>query len=100
MRILIVTHGFPPKEITGTEQHSYILAKELMKNNEVHVFTRGDGTDYHKSMESHDNIPISRINTPKMNSRIKFEDTYLDNHIAEIFSTRLEEFRQAFTRVQ
>ncbi len=100
MRMLIVTHGFPPKEITGTEQHSYILAKELMKNNEVHVFSRSDGTDYHKSIESYDNIPISRINTPKMSSRIKFEDTYLDDHVAETFSNLLDKFRPDIIHVQ
>jgi glycosyltransferase involved in cell wall biosynthesis len=100
MRILIVTHGFPPKEITGTEQHSYILARELMKNHEVHVFSRGEGEDYQEYIESHDNIPISRINTPKMSSRTKFQDTYLDNHVAEIFSTRLEEFRPDVIHVQ
>ena len=100
MRILIVTHGFPPKEVTGTEQHSYILARELMKNHEVHVFSRGEGEDYREYMESYDKIQISRVNTPKMNSRIKFVDTYLDNHVAEIFSARLEEFRPDVIHVQ
>jgi glycosyltransferase involved in cell wall biosynthesis len=100
MRILIVTHGFPPKEVTGTEQHSYVLARELMKNHEVHVFSRGEGKEYQEHMESHDNIPINRINTPKMSSRIKFQDTYLDNHVAEIFSARLEEFRPDVIHVQ
>ncbi|MFC1506911.1 glycosyltransferase family 4 protein [Thermoproteota archaeon] len=100
MRILIVTHGFPPKEVTGTEQHSYILARELMKNHEVHVFSRGEGKECQEHVESHDKIPISRINTPKMSSRIKFQDTYLDNHVAEIFSARLEEFRPDVIHVQ
>jgi glycosyltransferase involved in cell wall biosynthesis len=100
MRILIVTHGFPPKEVTGTEQHSYILARELMKNHQVHVFSRGEGREYQEYLETHDKIPISRINTPKMSLRSKFQDTYLDSHVAEIFSARLEEFRPDVIHVQ
>lgn len=41
MKILIVTHGFPPAERGGTELYSYSLAKALNeKGHKVSVFTR------------------------------------------------------------
>lgn len=40
-KILIVTHGFPPSELGGTELYSYNLAKSLSdKGIEISVFTR------------------------------------------------------------
>jgi len=41
MKILIVTHGFPPSEIGGTELYSYNIAKSLSDLGiEISVFTR------------------------------------------------------------
>ena len=41
MKILIVSHGFPPSELGGTELYSYNLAKSLSnKGMEVSVFTK------------------------------------------------------------
>ena len=41
MKILIVTHGFPPSEIGGTELYSYNIAKSLSDSGiEISIFTR------------------------------------------------------------
>jgi len=40
-KVLIVTHGFPPSELGGTELYSYNLAKSLSdKGMEISIFTR------------------------------------------------------------
>jgi glycosyltransferase involved in cell wall biosynthesis len=41
MKILIITHGFPPTDLGGTELYSYNLAKSLTDSGmEVSIFTR------------------------------------------------------------
>ena len=64
MRILIVTHGLPPDKITGTEWHSYLLAKELSKKYEIQVFSLGSTSSYHENKYNFHEIPITKIDTP------------------------------------
>ena len=40
MKILLVAHGFPPRNVAGTETYTFNLAKELIKKEEVSVFYR------------------------------------------------------------
>jgi len=98
MRIVIATHGFPPKEITGTEWHSYLLAKELSKRHDVYVFSRGSGEDYSEYEEEFDGIPIKRMSVPS--SRPGLPDAYLDDRVALSFSEVLEDWDPDLIHVQ
>ena len=101
MRILIVTHGFPPKEVTGTEQHSYILTRELSKRHEIHVFTRDKGTHYSEYEENIKGIHVNRIETPiGWSSRPLFENTYIDDRVALSFSKFIEDIKPQVIHVQ
>ena len=40
MRIVQVIHGFPPRNMAGSEVYTYNLSKELSKRHEVIVFYR------------------------------------------------------------
>ena len=98
MRIVIATHGFPPKETMGTEWHSYLLAKELSKRHDVYVFSRGSGEEYSEYEEEFDGIPIKRINVPS--TRPGLPDAYLDDRVALSFSQVLEDWNPDLIHVQ
>jgi len=98
MRIAIVTHGFPPKETTGTEWHSYLLARELSRKHSVYVFSRGAGGSYEEYTEEFDGIPVKRINTPT--GQRAFLDTYIDDRVALSFSEFLEDSEPDLVHVQ
>lgn len=98
MRILIVTHGFPPDKITGTEWHSYLLAKELSKRHEIHVFSRGSTSSYDEHKYNFHEIPITKIDTPM--NYVNLIDAYSDEHVALSFSRVLEEFKPEVIHIQ
>ena len=97
MKIVMVVHGFPPRETAGTEWHSYLLAKELSKRHEVYVFSRGSGESYLEYEDDFDGIPVRRINSP-----ISFTgwNTHIDDRVALSFSDFLNSLKPDLIHVQ
>jgi len=98
MRILMVTHGFPPDKITGTEWHTYLLAKELSKRHGIHVFSRGSTSSYREYKCDFHGIAITKIDTP-MNYTTLI-DAYVDEKVGLSFSKLLEEFKPDIIHIQ
>lgn len=97
MKILLVIHGYPPYYMAGSEVYTYNLAHELVKNNEVFVFTRIEDNEkplYHYSDVIEDNIHIRRINNGWENRpEADFYDKYLNSNIDEAFRNYLKEVK-------
>lgn len=93
MKILIVTHGFPPTDLGGTELYSYNLAKSLTDiGTEVSIFTRMTAPitrkDIYKdgySFEKFEGLRVFRaINSS--NSLREFLNPYISNTFKKIIN--------------
>jgi len=92
MKVLLVSHRFPPFHYGGTEVYTYNLAKSLMNaGHEVWVVYRSYDRykrNYSTLSKEYDNIPIFTIN--KMVYREGFEKTYQDEKIDTLFAEILD----------
>ncbi len=82
MKILQVSHGFPPKENAGVELYTFYLSKALAGlNNEVSIFCREESPnkdEFSSSEEIYEGFKVTRVvNNLTMISDPKI---YYDNH--------------------
>lgn len=95
MRVLQVTNGFPPTAITGTESHTYTLAKQLAASHSVHVLCReADLTrpEYTVVRGSLDGLPVTRVVNNLLDVK-DYEDLYRNRRVEQIFMDVLDAFR-------
>jgi glycosyltransferase involved in cell wall biosynthesis len=102
MKILQIVHGFPPKNIAGTEVYTHSLSSELAKNHEVFVFHRVN--DWHASEYEILRKKEGNLNIVTINNTFRlcntFEDTYQNDQIAEKFSYVLDEIMPDIVHIQ
>ncbi|MFH0976552.1 MAG: glycosyltransferase [Spirochaetota bacterium] len=88
MRVLLVSHFFPPVSYSGTEIYTYNLALALIKlGHEVYVVNRSHSDKYNNytiQIKSYDDIPIIYIN--KYLYKESFKKTYFDEQIDKLFT--------------
>jgi glycosyltransferase involved in cell wall biosynthesis len=92
MRVLLVSHFFPPLSNSGTENYTYNLARILInQGNQVYVVHRDFAEKYGNytiQCIHYNEIPILRINKYIYNE--DFDKTYTDERIDQLFSKILE----------
>ncbi len=92
MRILFVTHYFPPESFAGVEVYTYNLAQYLRaEGHEVFVVHSGEDPSLEHAqitLKAYDRIPCFVINTLSQPST--FEQTYTDTRIDEQFERILQ----------
>ena len=90
MRILHVTHNYPPHYMAGSEVYTYNLSKELAKRNDVTVFCQVKNQNKrHKILHSiEENVSIYRVN----NSFVfeTFRSRFIDKNIDKVFNKILK----------
>jgi glycosyltransferase involved in cell wall biosynthesis len=93
MKILLIIHGFPPRQAAGSEIYTRMLANQLSQRDDVTVLTRTADNrveEYAVSMEC-----VERFNVISINNTLKyrksFSDKYVNHHIGAIFSKILTE---------
>lgn len=67
MKILQVVHGFPPRDLLGSERYTYNLSKELSKHHEVFVFypvNEPNRKNYSINKNKSDGLQTIEINNP------------------------------------
>ena len=95
MRILFVASAFLPDSTGGTELHAFQLAKELAREHEVRIVTRGgrgDIDDYVVDRYAHEGLQVQRINYCFRDAQT-FEWIYSNARIDAIVGRELDEFR-------
>ena len=95
MKIVQVIHGFPPRDMAGSEVYTYNLSKELSKRHEVFVFHRiadPEKEEYAAGWTEYDGLKVYTINNNFKNCS-SFERTYRNDVIAEKFGAFLDEVR-------
>ncbi len=102
MKILQIVHGFPPKNIAGTEVYTYNLSSELAKNHETFVFYRGSDCNVPEYQISRKRM--GNLNTLCINNSFRlcnsFEDTYRNDQIAEKLNDVLVEIKPDIVHIQ
>lgn len=104
MKILQVVLGFPPESRAGTELYTYGLAKELGRNNEVHVFyPRWHGPrEYHRDLhivEHAAKIGRSRLYFSALNL-LSLKHTYKNIEVEREFEALLNEINPDIVHFQ
>lgn len=103
MKILMVTHGFPHRELGGAEIYSYSLAKALIsKGVEVIVFSRTTDLsqkDYAVFEEVTEGIKVIRV-VNNFNDLYMFFNGFINERIAGLFSRLLKEHRPDLVHFQ
>lgn len=94
MKILLVSHGYPPERVGGTETYTMNLARALSTSDKAVVFTRtySPGADFElvKRMDEGVEITAVRNNYTVYN---EYEAHYDNPYIDKIFGEFLDEFR-------
>jgi glycosyltransferase involved in cell wall biosynthesis len=93
MNILLVIHGFPPRQAAGSEIYTWMLANQLSQKDDVTVLTRTADSrieEYAVSMERVEKFNVMSINNT-LKYRKRFSDKYVNHHIGAIFSKILTE---------
>lgn len=65
MKIVQVIHGFPPRNVAGSEVYTEALSRELAKEHEVHVFHRTEEPqreEYELQQRTYDGLHVWTIN--------------------------------------
>ncbi|MCK4576137.1 glycosyltransferase family 4 protein [candidate division WOR-3 bacterium] len=102
MKILEVTHGFPPDQTGGTENCTYLLSKALVKNKDstVYVFSGGLPSNYSPDFKDEviNYIYLRRIHSISLSCfKQKFPDvevsTYKNNYIEKVFEDYLDKIQ-------
>jgi len=96
IRILQVVHGFPPKNLAGTEIYTYFLSKELSRRHDVHVFYPTYGKNaYSVKHFVRDGLTLHELSLPyNLTERIKkdiiYRSTYMNKKVEEKFKQTLD----------
>jgi GT2 family glycosyltransferase/glycosyltransferase involved in cell wall biosynthesis len=97
MRVLVITHGFPPQAQGGSEIYSYHLARALRAHcgDEVYVLTREQDSsrpEYDVRLEDRDGLRVAWVNNT-FRATTSFEDSYRNPSIARIAARFVNEWR-------
>lgn len=101
MRIFKSIHQFLPKHVAGSEVHTYLLCKELMKRHDVHLFYPehyADREPYQVRRDFYDGIPVTEFSYSA--AAVNFEETYRNPRIDEIFLQAFEAFNPDLYHIQ
>jgi glycosyltransferase involved in cell wall biosynthesis len=101
MRILQVIHDFLPHHAAGSELYCYYLSKQLAKRHSVYLlFTEVDHAkpQYYYRRSSYMGIPLFEVIHNHHYRR--FEDTYADPKMDQVFSKILDEVRPDVVHMQ
>ncbi len=94
MRILHVTHEFPPYEFAGTAIYTYNIVKALSKNNDVLVLSRLEDQNvapYEVIDEDRGSYRVRLLSRPHLDWD-PFEHSYTDEKAEAVFRATLDEF--------
>ena len=99
MRVLVVTHGFPPQAQGGSEIYAYDHARALVQRcgDEVFVLTRDQDPsrpEYDLRMEDRDGMRVAWVNNT-FKATTSFEDSYRNPAIARIAARLVDEWKPA-----
>jgi len=106
MKILQVTHGFPPKQIGGTQLYVRDLSRELCKLNEVHIFyPRYESGRWGISHFPAEDLVVHELSMPLGLFRLRFRATklrssYLHRKTEQIFAELLNMVKPDIIHVQ
>lgn len=101
MRILQVIHDFLPHHAAGSELYCFYLSKQLAKRHSVYVmFTEVDHArpQYYYRRSSYMGLPVYEVTHNHIYRR--FEDTYADPKMDQVFSRILDEVRPDVVHLQ
>lgn len=102
MKILQISHSFPPYNMAGTEVYAYNLCRELSKKHEVFVFHRINDTrkaEYEICYEQIDRLGVYSINnTFKLCN--SYEETYNNEVITNKFVEILDKVKPDIVHIQ
>jgi glycosyltransferase involved in cell wall biosynthesis len=93
MKILLIIHGFPPRQAAGSEIYTWMLANKLSQRDDVTVLTRtidSSVEEYAAAIERVEKFNVISINNT-LKYRKSFSDKYVNHHIGAIFSKILSE---------
>jgi glycosyltransferase involved in cell wall biosynthesis len=83
MRVMLVAHGFPPEEQSGTELYTAELAQELARSgHDVAVFTGGHSA--HAPVQAwrrEGAVEIERVARPRPRLRLNFSNASVENDV-------------------
>lgn len=102
MKIIFVSHGFPPFSYGGGEVYAYNLAKELAKRHEVFIFARVNDfkqEEYEIKKENLNGFNLFFINNT-LRKCFDFELTYKNNYIDQKFVQLLDEVKPDLVHIQ
>ncbi len=107
MKILLVSHKFPPHALAGVEVYTYHLAQELRTRHQVAVFYRHDDRDGPPFAEidgDTNGVPAHRVSCNPGGLRAsvagQFFDTFLNRQIEAAFARFLADFRPDLVHFQ
>lgn len=95
MKIAQVIHGFPPRNVAGSEVYTYNLCRQLAKEDDVYVFHRianPERDEYEIVAGTNDGLKVYTINNT-FKYCDSFERTYRNDAIASRFGEFLDEVR-------
>ncbi|MBW2209279.1 MAG: glycosyltransferase family 4 protein [Deltaproteobacteria bacterium] len=94
-KILYVVHGFPPRNVAGTETYTFSLAREIARDNQVRVFYRF--TDPGKEEYAVEKGTYQGLNYWAINNTYRadnsFEAYYLNPELEPPFRACLDDFK-------
>ena len=102
MRILHVTHEFPPYEFAGTAIYTYNIVKAQAERHELHVFSRlADDSvpDYKVIDERRQGYTVRLMNRPELGWD-PFDASYTDERAEKIFTDTIDELRPDLVHFQ
>ena len=92
LKVLFVTHGFPPSEVAGTELLARSVGRQLArKGNEIIVFCPAFSPEL-EAFSIVDGMEVHRVFVSP-NEKTKFSDTYVDDAINYQFAKLVLEIR-------
>jgi GT2 family glycosyltransferase/glycosyltransferase involved in cell wall biosynthesis len=99
MRLLVITHGFPPHAQGGSEIYAYDHARALVARcgDEVFVLTREQDAsrpEYDLRLEDRDGMRVAWVNNT-FRATTSFEDSYRNPAIARIAARLVDEWKPA-----
>ena len=95
IRILYVVHGFPPRNVAGTETYTFSLAREIARQHEVRIFYRfadPEKEEYFVEKGNHQGLDYWAINNTFRENNT-FEAYYLNPELEPAFRTCLKDFK-------
>ncbi|MEZ6196411.1 MAG: glycosyltransferase [Planctomycetota bacterium] len=102
MRILHVTHEFPPYEFAGTAIYTFNIVRAQSEKHEVFVFSRladNDRADYEIVDEDRGDYRVRLMNKPNLDWS-KLANTYTDERAEKLFAAYLDEVKPDLVHFQ